>query len=159
MILMWATSISRAIEKGGPWKSNLVWALKWPRAKRLPFGPTEVEILLQICILLHARLQPDPDYSEISRILTRGIPPFTLIQLRATYDFWSFFLKAWSKGKVFATRFFIKRILECTIRRKLIPVRNCTTMIYFLSNTTRNWTDFRIFATLAVSNCWTNFLY
>jgi hypothetical protein len=43
MILMWATSISRAIGRGGPSKSRLFWALKWPRAKRVPFGPKKVK--------------------------------------------------------------------------------------------------------------------
>ncbi len=29
-------SIIRAIGRGRPWKSRLFWALKWPRAKRVP---------------------------------------------------------------------------------------------------------------------------
>ena len=33
VILMRATSISRAIRRGGPWNSRLLWALKWPPAK------------------------------------------------------------------------------------------------------------------------------
>ncbi len=35
MILMWAASTWMALEG---------WALKWPRAKRVPFGPKKVEI-------------------------------------------------------------------------------------------------------------------
>ncbi len=32
-------SIARAIGRGGPWKSRLFGALKWQRAKQVPFGP------------------------------------------------------------------------------------------------------------------------
>jgi hypothetical protein len=39
MVLRHATSITRGIGRGGPWKSRLFWALKWLRAKRMPFGP------------------------------------------------------------------------------------------------------------------------
>ncbi len=44
MILMRATSITRAIGRGGPWKSILFCALKWQRAKWAPFGPQKVKI-------------------------------------------------------------------------------------------------------------------
>ncbi len=30
------------IEWGWPWKPILFWALKWHRAKRVPFGPKKV---------------------------------------------------------------------------------------------------------------------
>jgi hypothetical protein len=40
MVLRRARSITRGIGKGGPWKSRLFWALKWLRAKRVPFGPS-----------------------------------------------------------------------------------------------------------------------
>ncbi len=46
MILMWATSITRAIGKCGPWKSRLFWALKWQWAKRVTFGPKKVFCIL-----------------------------------------------------------------------------------------------------------------
>ncbi len=37
--LMRATSITRATGRDGPWKLRHFWALKWQRAKRMPFGP------------------------------------------------------------------------------------------------------------------------
>ncbi len=36
-------SISRAIGRGGHWKSRLFWDLKWQRAKWVPFGPKKVK--------------------------------------------------------------------------------------------------------------------
>jgi hypothetical protein len=39
-----ARSITRGSGRGGPWKSRFFWALKWLRAKRVPFGPKKVEI-------------------------------------------------------------------------------------------------------------------
>ncbi len=37
--------ISRAIGRGEPWKLRLLWALKWQRVKRVPFGPQKVDYL------------------------------------------------------------------------------------------------------------------
>ncbi len=37
-------SIKRPIGMGGPWKLRLLWALKWQRAKQVPFGPKKVSI-------------------------------------------------------------------------------------------------------------------
>jgi hypothetical protein len=50
MILMWVTSISRANGRGGggPENRDFFWALKWPRAKRVPFGPKKVETLSRL---------------------------------------------------------------------------------------------------------------
>jgi hypothetical protein len=39
MVLRRATSITRGMRRGGPRKLRLFWALKWLRAKRVPFGP------------------------------------------------------------------------------------------------------------------------
>ncbi len=44
MNLMRATSITKAIGRGGPWKSRLFGALTWQRAKRVPFGPQKVDL-------------------------------------------------------------------------------------------------------------------
>jgi hypothetical protein len=41
MVLRRVRSITSGIGRGGPWKSRLFWALKWLRAKRVPFGPSE----------------------------------------------------------------------------------------------------------------------
>jgi hypothetical protein len=38
LILMLATSITRVIGKGGPWKSRLFRSLKWQRAKQVPWS-------------------------------------------------------------------------------------------------------------------------
>ncbi len=48
MILRRAISITRAIGRGGPWKSKLFWALKWQRAKRVSFAPKKVDTSLEV---------------------------------------------------------------------------------------------------------------
>jgi hypothetical protein len=48
MILRLAISITRAIGRGGPWKSRLFWALKWQRAKRVSFAPKKVDTSLEV---------------------------------------------------------------------------------------------------------------
>ncbi len=51
-------SISRATGRGGHWKSRLFWALKWQRAKQVPFGPkkfaSSITIFLHDLFLCHA---------------------------------------------------------------------------------------------------------
>ena len=45
-VLIWrrGKSITRAVWRGGPWKSRLFWALKWQRAQRVPFVPKKPSI-------------------------------------------------------------------------------------------------------------------
>jgi hypothetical protein len=43
MVLRRARSTTRGIGRGGPWKSRLLWDLKWLRAKRVPFGLKKVD--------------------------------------------------------------------------------------------------------------------
>ncbi len=84
MILMQAASISRAIGRGGPWKSRLFWVLKWQRAKRVPFGPKKVE--KKFTLSPH---HPSPSLVGGSEFNMSRSPPPPTHTARCTELFWN----------------------------------------------------------------------